>query len=270
MDAPAAPTAPGTGMFMRTIQGGVIRSLFDTLKDIVHDVNLRFDATGIKLTTLDKSKCALVYLKLDAESFEEYRCDGVFDLGINVTNTFKLIRAAGGRDSVAFSYDVANPHEMDIIVQNFERNSSTTFALKLMDVDDDNIELDDVDFDSIITMPSAYFQRLCRDMSDIADTMRIKSEGGSVTLSCDGQFASQRTLIGQSDKDGASVANGMSMTNDEACEGAYQLKFLTTFCKSSSLCPTVEIYLHRDHMALRYSVASLGSVKFCLVRLSEE
>ncbi len=255
------PSRPG--MYMRTIQGGVIRSLFDTLKDIVHDVSLRFDTTGMKLVTMDKSKCALVHLKLDADSFEEYTCNGVFDLGINVTNTFKLIRAAGGRDSISFKYDPSNPHELDITIQNFERNSSTTFSLKLLDVDADDIELDDVDFDSIITMPSAYFQRLCRDMSDIADTMRIKSEGGSVTISCDGQFASQCTVIGQADA-------GMSMTCNDTCEGRYQLKFLTTFCKSSNLCPTVEIYLRQDHMALRYSVASLGSIKFCLVRLSED
>ena len=252
------------GLYMRTIQGGVIRSLFDTLKDIVHDVNLRVDSTGVRLVTMDKSKCALVHLKLDADSFEEYSCDGSYTLGINVTNTFKLIRSAGGRDSIAFRYDPSSSHELDIIIQNFQRNSSTTFSLKLLDVDADDIELEDTDFESIITMPSAYFQRICRDMSDIADTMTISNDGWSVTLSCDGQFASQRTVVGQADE-------GMTMTcGGDPAEGRYQLKFLTTFCKSSNLCPTVEIYLRQHHMALKYSVASLGSIKFCLVRLAED
>ena len=257
-----ATIGPTTRVFARTVQGGVVRTLFDALKDIVHDVNLRFDDTGIRVVTMDNSKCALVHLKLHADAFEEFQCEGTHDIGINVANMFKLIRAAGGHDSIAFAYDVAAPHELQISIQNFARNSTTNFALKLIDLDADDIEMSDVDFDSVCTIPSLYFQRVCRGMSDISDTMRIVNEDGVVSLRCDGDFASQTTIIGE-----AESGLHVSTTNESAkYDGEFSLKYLTAFCKSSNLCPTVELYLRENYpLVLKYGVASMGSLKFCLM-----
>lgn len=249
---------------LKTVQGGVMRSLFDALKDIVHDVNLRFDSTGIKLVTMDNAKCALVHLKLDADSFEEYECDGTYDIGINVSNVFKLIRAAGSHDSISFSYDQDSPHELEISIQNFSRNSTTTFALKLIELDCDEIEIQDVDFETIVTIPSVYFQRICRDMSDISSSMRIRNDDGVITFECNGDFASQKTVIGQTDDTGTSISTNVE---GSTYDGEYSLKYLTAFCKSSNLCPSVELYLRENYpLVMRYGVASLGSLKFCLMQ----
>lgn len=260
---------------VKTVQGGVFRSLFDALKDIVHDVNLRFDSTGIKLVTMDNAKCALVHLKLDADAFEEYECEGMHDIGVNVANVFKLIRAAGSHDSISLSYDKESPHELEISIQNFSRNSTTTFALKLIELDCDEIEIQDVDFDTVVTIPSVYFQRICRDMSDISNFMRIRNEDGTITFECTGDFASQKTVIGRSDDrkdDDSKDTSGTEIaTNVEGSsyDGEYSLKYLTAFCKSSNLCQSVELYLRENYpLVMRYGVASLGSLKFCLMQTS--
>ena len=73
---------------IRTLQGSVIKSLFDTLKEIIHDVVLTFDSTGIRISAMDGSKVSLVHLKLDAEAFEEYHCHKSHEIGINVLNMF--------------------------------------------------------------------------------------------------------------------------------------------------------------------------------------
>lgn len=252
---------------VKTVQGGVLRSLFDALKDIVHDVNLRFDPTGIKLVTMDNAKCALVHLKLDADSFEEYECAGTHDIGVNVANVFKLIRAAGSHDSISFSYDKDAPHELEISIQNFSRNSTTTFALKLIELDCDEIEIQDVDFETVVTIPSVYFQRICRDMSDISNFMRIRNEDGTITFECTGDFASQKTVIGKTDAADASGAGISTNVEGSRYDGEYSLKYLTAFCKSSNLCQSVELYLRENYpLVMRYGVASLGSLKFCLMQ----
>lgn len=253
---------------VRTVQGGVLRSLFDALKDIVHDVNLRFDSTGIKLVTMDNAKCALVHLKLDADAFEEYHCEGTHDIGINVSNVFKLIRAAGSHDSISLSYDKESPHELEISIQNFSRNSTTTFALKLIELDCDEIEIQDVDFETVVTIPSVYFQRICRDMSDISNFIRIRNEDGTITFECTGDFASQKTVIGRTD-DETSGTDISTKVDGSTYDGEYSLKYLTAFCKSSNLCQSVELYLRENYpLVMRYGVASLGSLKFCLMQTS--
>ena len=48
--------------------------------------------------------------------------------------------------------------------------------------------------------------------------------------------------------------------------GTFSLKFLNLFCKSSTLCATIQLYMKADFpLVIIYSVADLGTVKYCLL-----
>jgi len=248
---------------IRTLQGSVIKSLFDTLKEIIHDVTLTFDHTGIRISAMDGSKVSLVHLKLDAEAFEEYHCPKKHDIGINVLNMFKLLRSAGSHDSILLRYLANNPHVLEIVIQNFDKNSVTKFNMKLIEIDSVYIEVNDIDFDTIVTIPSNYFQRLCRDMSDITDYLRIIKKGDELSFNSDFEsstdFASQSTVIGNS-------STGTIQTLDQAdYDNKFSLKYITGFCKASGLSSVVELYLKESYpLILKYSVGGIGSLKFII------
>lgn len=255
------------GFHIRTVQGGVIRCLFDVLKDLLNDAVLVVDSTGIKITAMDQASCILVHMKLAAEAFEEYTCDAdplrPYEIGINTANMFKLIQSAGGRDAIAFTYSMEREHELGITIQNYDRCSTTRFSMKLIDLDYEEIELDDVDFDSRVTMPSKYFLRLCRDMSDISNFMRIQSQNGTITLGCDGDIASQRTVLGVTESD---PDVQWEWQEGATFDSLFSLKYLLTICKSTGLCPTVELYMKHDYpLIVLYKIAALGTLKICLV-----
>ena len=109
-------------LYLKSIQGGAIRTLFEVLKEIVHDVSLRFDSSGVRLLTMDGARCALVYLKLRAESFEEYSCTGTVDVGINMASMFKLVRTTGSHDTVTMYMDAGCTNELGITIQNADKN----------------------------------------------------------------------------------------------------------------------------------------------------
>ena len=259
-DADAGPAA-GRVLYLKSIQGGAIRTLFEVLKEIVHDVSLCFDKTGVRLLTMDGARCALIYLKLRAESFEEYSCvPPKVMAGINMSSMFKLMRTMSSHDTITMYMDADNTNELGIKIQNADKNSMTDFKLKLLDVDSEEITIPDVEFDSVITMPSAYFQRICRDMLSISDTITIRSEGATLHLGCKGDFARQETVIGEADA-GMVVAARSS----KKIEGRFSLKYMSLFCKASSLCNTIELFLKESYpLILKYNVASLGEIRFCL------
>jgi proliferating cell nuclear antigen len=264
--AAAAPAAGGPKMFMKSIQGNAIRTLFEVLKEIVHDVSLRIDSTGVKLLTLDGARCALVYMRLWADAFEEFRCEGTFALGLNMASMFKLVKTSGSHDTITLYMEDASSNELGIKIQNAEKNSVTDFKLKLLDVDDEIITLPDVEFDNVITMPSAFFQRMCRDMLNIGDTMIIKSAGNQLLLGCNGDFARQETVIGEADA-------GMTMTakSDRVIEGRFSLKYLSLFCKATNLSNTIELFLKEAYpLILKYNIASLGELRFCVAPKVDE
>lgn len=217
---PAARRQPV--LLMKTIQGNAVRTLFEVLKEIVHDVSLFVDASGVRLLTLDGARCALVHMRLRADAFEEFRCEGEFNLGINMSSMFKLVKTSGSHDTITLYVDEPSSNELGIKIQNAEKNSVTDFQLKLLDVDDEIISMEDKEFDSVITMPSTFFQRICRDMLNIADTMIIKSSGDKLVLSCNGDFAKQ-VRVSSTPPPPTTTATRRPTRRPDACAGCLLL-----------------------------------------------
>jgi len=250
-------------MWLRSIQGGAFKTLFEALKEVIHDVNVIFDAQGFKLVCVNGARCALIYLKIRAENLEEYHCPTPIRVGLNMAAMFKLLKSCGSHDTVVLYNRKDAENELGIRICNSDKNSRTDFQLKLLDVDYTDITTPDVEFDSVISIPSVHFQRIARDMMQLMlnnPLMTIESHDGMLTLSCNGDFANQTTVIGETG-DGMTV----SVRSGERIRATYSLKYITQFTKASSLCAVTELYIKKDYpLVLRYNVAGLGELKFVL------
>jgi len=255
-------------LYFKTVQSNAFKTLFEVLKEILHDVNLQFDKDGMKIMTVDGSHVALVHLKLHASKFEEYKCDNPVQFGVNMNNLFKLLKVSNNQDTIVFTIPTSDASELVIHLENNERKTRTTFRLKLMDVDTEVLNMPDIEFDSIITLPSTYFQRLCKDMSNISELITIQSIQQKLVLSCKGDFASQETTIDDSTTD-ASIE--FQSRTREIVEGTYMLKYMNLFNKASNISNTLEMYMRRDYpLIMKYNVANLGELRFCLAPKVED
>ena len=140
------------------------------------------------------------------------------------------------------------------------KKTSTKFQLKLLDINENRIEVPDVEMSTVTTLPSADFQRLCRDMSNLGSEIEIKREGKMLHLTCTGDFANQETLI-ECPEESPTIT------------GLYSLKYLNIFTKATSMCASVQIIQETGNrfLILKYNVANLGELKFYLAtKVSED
>ena len=247
---------------IKTVQSAAFRVLTEALKEILTDANFEFDESGMKIMAMDSSHTVLVHLKLNAENFESYHCKNKRILGINMLNLFKLIKTMGNNDALTLYLEEGNESKLGIKIENSEKNTLTKYSLNLMDLHEDNIQIPPAVFDSVITMPSVDFQKICRDMHNLAENIEIKSLENQLIFSCCGQFASQETSIGETNSGLSFVQN---QNPDEIVQGIFALKHLVLFSKCTNLCNNIELYLKNDYpLILKYQVASLGNIKLCL------
>ena len=241
-------------MKFKTIQASALKSAFEVLKDILNDVNVYFTAKGVQILTLDTARVALVDMFLDAKNFEEYYCEADMVAGINVTNMFKLLKFISNNDTL--TVEINSREFLSIRIENAAKRSDTSFKLKLLDINEDQIEVPDIVMAVVTTMPSIDFQRICRDMNNIATDLEIKRNKTHFTIKCEGDFASQETAL-------ECVDDG---TFDGELKGRYSLKYLNLFTKATGMCATVQIMQEEDSrfMVLKYNVANLGELKFYL------
>jgi proliferating cell nuclear antigen PCNA len=142
-------------IFLRTIQAGAIRTLSEALKEVLVDVNIHFDESGFRIMSMDESKVAFVYLKLEAERFENYHCPNPITIGVNMLSLHKLLKTIGNTDIITLYIEKENTHKLGIKIENQKTVSNS--KLKLLDLDEEGLAIPDIRFDSVFNMPSADF-----------------------------------------------------------------------------------------------------------------
>jgi len=244
-----------------SVQAAAFKAVFEVLKDILNDVNVYFRPEGIQIITLDTARSALVDMFLRAENFEEYECDEEVIAGVNISNTFKLLKTITNNDVITMS--ITTKEYIDIAIQNEGKKTVTKFQLKLLDINEDQIELPEIDISVVTTMPSIDFQRMCRDMNNVASDINICRVGKKFTVKCEGDFANQETTIECIDD---TCKDGLEL------RGTYSLKYLNIFTKATGMCSTVQILQEQENrfLVLKYNVANLGDLKFYLATKSED
>jgi proliferating cell nuclear antigen len=245
-------------MKLVTIQASAVKSIFEVLKDILNDVNIYFRPDGVYIVTLDTARTSLVDMYLAADNFEQYSCEQEIIAGINISNTFKLLKTITNND--VLTMEINSKEYMNIEIISESKKTNTHFQLKLLDINESRIEVPSVNMTSVTIIPSADFQRLCRDMSNIGDDIEITRSGKNFTLKCEGDFASQDTSIECPDE-------------SPEIRGLYSLRYLNIFTKATSMCASVQIMQEEGNrfLILKYNVANLGELKFYLAtKVSED
>jgi proliferating cell nuclear antigen len=246
-------------LFIKSVQSQSIKILVESLKEVLTDINLYFDTNGLKIMTMDNARVALVYVRLLRDNFEEYICETKNICGINMIYLFKLLKTVGNSDVLTLFIKKSLQNELGIRIENKEKNTITESYLKMLDISEEKLEIPNIQYDSVISMPSVDLQKYCRDLSVISNKVSISSTESKFILESNGDFASQKIIIGE-------AQNGLifSKKNQNVSE-TFDLKYLNSFTKSTNLCSTVEIFLKNEYpLIIEYNVANLGKLQYCL------
>ncbi len=256
---------------IKTVQIAPFRTLMTALKDILLETNISFQPDGIRIINMDKSHTILVHLYLAASNFEFYECKKEkIIIGVNMFHLFKLINSIDNDDTLTIYIENADYYDgivshLALKFENGDIKQCKTQKLKLIEPEQDELEVPDVTFSSIINLPSQDFQKIIRDLSCISDKLEIKSVGNELIFKCQGQFASAEIHRAESD---GSMGFIMKQDSSKVIQGEFSLKNLGYFIKCTNLCTQIEIYLENDlPLIVKYDVASLGSIRLALVPL---
>jgi proliferating cell nuclear antigen len=193
---------------IKTVQALAIKILFEGLKEVLTDIPIEIDKTGIKLSALDTSNVVLTNVRLAADRFDFFHVsEERITIGLNVLHLCKLLRSVSNSDTLTlFMEEVGG--DLGIRIESRERNAKTVFRLSLLDLPEEETcpITGSASFDDIIILDSGDLQRLCRDMNAIADSVEIRVVKGEVTFSCRGEFCSQETVMYNMKDDGAGGA----------------------------------------------------------------
>jgi proliferating cell nuclear antigen len=247
---------------IKTVQSSAIKVLIESLKEILTDCNLIIDDSGIKLMAMDSTHTVLIHMKLEADKFESYYCKERIVIGINVLNLYKLIKTMSNLDTLTLFIHNDSPNHLGILINNHQKNTQTIYNLNLLDISEEEIKIPPVAFETELSLPSSDFQKIIKDMGSIGENTEIKSVGSKLIFKCEGDFANQTTILGE-------TQNGLkfkqNLDDTYIVQGIFSLKYLVLFTKCTNLCNQIQLYIKNDYpLIIKYAIASLGMIKLCL------
>jgi proliferating cell nuclear antigen len=225
----------------------------------------------MKIINFDKTHTILVNVVLHSQKFEQYVCNpDKIIVCANTLHLFKVISTMSNDDTLSLYIDQSDYHDgivshLGLQYENGDIKQCYSQKLRLIEPDTEELVVPDVEYSTVINLPSSDFQKIIRDLNGISDRIEIKSVGNDLIFSCEGNFASSRIFRSESEGNMEFI---QKCDASVIIQGEFSLKSLSHFIKCTPLCSHLEMYLGNDlPLIVKYDVASLGEIKLCLAPL---
>ncbi|SCZ93837.1 BZ3500_MvSof-1268-A1-R1_Chr6-3g08918 [Microbotryum saponariae] len=213
----------------RLEQAEVLKKVLDAIKELVTDANFDCSDEGLKLQAMDNSHVALVSLQLDATGFQRYRCDRNMYVPGELEGTRKatrrvpadcdgssslqkIIKCASNDDIVTLRADESQD-VLGLLFENGKHDRMGEYEMKLMDIDQEHLGIPETVYDAEISLPSAEFARIIRDLKELGESVKIEVSKDGVRFSCEGDIGTAAVTLKQSD--GAKDGERMEQDDEE-------------------------------------------------------
>jgi proliferating cell nuclear antigen len=249
-------------MRMCTSQATQFKIMFDVLKDLLTETNIRFDAKGFKIVSLDPGKIGMIYLTV--YGFDKYVCDGTVYAGVYVGYLYKIIRTATTGHYLEWRIRRDAPKTLEIVLSHHDRRIETTHKLKILSLDVEEITIPMVSFDCVLTMPSTDFQRHIKELGHVSNVITIRGDKNKIQLVSCGD-------LGETCIDISPTPSGLNWIHrreeESTFNGSFFLKYLERFSRGQ-VDPKVELFFKQDYpLIMRYTM-TIGSLRFCIAPIS--
>ncbi|WFD05780.1 proliferating cell nuclear antigen [Malassezia vespertilionis] len=192
-------------------QAIVFKRVLDAIKDLVEHANFDCNEEGLRLQAMDSSHVALSAVELRADGFEEYRCDRPMSIGVAITSLTKVMRSAQNNDILNMR-KADNADSLHLVFEGASSDRIGEFDLKLMDIDTEHLGIPDTEYDAVVKLSSNEFARICRDLSNVGESVKITITKEGVTFSTEGEIGDARMTL----KQGSGSATSYDDDDEEA------------------------------------------------------
>lgn len=140
-----------------------------------------------------------------------------------------------------------------------------------MEVEGDSLAIPDREYDATITLPAAEFQRICRDLTVIGETVLIEASKEGVKFSVKGEMGTGVIQLRPSNEIDAKPEEITTVNTSKPVSLSFGVKFLNLFTKATALSGSVILSMTEgEPIAIEYPIEELGYVRYYLAPKIEE
>merc|ERR1719219_1674920 len=205
---------------------------------------------------------------LRKEGFEPWRCDRTYQMGIHLEHLNKVLKCMGAKDELTLKYkDGAD--EVDFVFTSTDQEKVSHFSLKLMEIDSEHLGIPETEYKTTVQMSSAEFQRICRDLAVLGDTLTISVNKDNVQFCVNGEVGKGEMTVKASTA--TDEMEGTDIDCEEPVTQTFAMRYLNFFTKATVLSKCVQLSMSPEvPLMVEYPVDEIGYVRYYLAPKIEE
>ena len=244
----------------KTQEGYTKKILAELLQHNIKTACFDIDEKSLRLRMMDSHRKILIDCELFAENFSIYKFKSKtkLSIGINLNHYHKMLKSIKKKDSIILFIDEQNLGDLGIKVIPRENNRVTTSYIKIQSVQNLDIELPD-GYGKPIIVPSNEYQKMCKDMSNIGNTIRVLSKNFYIKFLCNaGSIYSREVTFGETgDDDEDDIDN----SDENEYSQDFDTEQLCRIIKISGLSSTMQIFTgEKLPLLFKSNVGNLGKI----------
>lgn len=251
-----------------TFQCSPIKTLLEAINTMLTNVRFYFDKDKILIREVNKDENLVINLQLDADKFEEYiyNLDEPVMIGIKLNYFYKIIKTVTNKNSLTISVDKDKQKDnISIIVNDNENNIHDTYEMTQINLNNKLRSFIDLDkYSCIINIPSNYFQKLCRDSSNMTDIVEItRTVDKKLIFKFSKDNITRTTII----EENVNFMYFLKNENEnEIIYGKYSVKDLVSFSKCIGNSDKVRLYISNtlEVLIIESDIGNLGLMQVAL------
>ncbi|CAD8117790.1 unnamed protein product [Paramecium sonneborni] len=249
-------------MFEAKFEDGVqFKKIVEAIKELVKNVNLEANGTGISLQAMDTSHVALVALQLNEKGFKKYRCEKSLTMGLSIENLQKILKCSGNDDQITLRTQEEEPTTLSFTFES--KNRISEFQLNLMSLDQEQLGVPDTDYSSVIKMPSSEFTKICRELGNINEAIGIETSKDGIKFYVKGDIGEGQVSVKSNDEE--KREERVECDVDEPVNLSFAVRYFNLFNKASALSTQVILSMSQDQpLVIEYQIDNMGSLKLYL------
>ncbi|MBU0471256.1 MAG: proliferating cell nuclear antigen (pcna) [Nanoarchaeota archaeon] len=222
------------------------------ISDLVTEASFKITSDAIELIAMDPANVAMVIFKLLSSSFVEYNVKEEVLLSINMNDFKQVLRRAKANDSVTLEID---DNKFKI---TFKSNTTRTFYLPMIEVEDKQQKVPDLKFKSTITTTSDILNEAVEDADIISESVTFIVENKELTLIAAGDLSKAHINI-KADNDTKIVCD------EEKVKSKFSIEYLKKMIQGSKISNKVMLQLGNDYpLKIEYMVLNKVQLAFIL------
>lgn len=210
--------------------GSLFKDIVMTLKDFSASVVFQFGVDGMSMQCMDSSHVSMAQLCFGVPFFKHFVCENkgwTHRLGVSVEHLVKLFKLVNAKTSIEWRYSLSKQDHVQVTMT--DPMSRYDFKLRLMDIDDDELEIPQLDYTHVFSIESSIFKKSLADIADFGDSLVLQCTNGVMNLKVTGD-AGEMVLEKQID-----------LQNDKLYSGNFNTKYMVLFSKADKVSPKIEL-----------------------------